>query len=487
MHTICVLSILGAFSRLVAGQEIAEIWQTLEDQSKLFAPLNLSQPATFSAAKASATADITVDETTAYQTVLGFGASLTDSAAQSLSQLKSKNAAAYSELLQKLFDPTFDASSAGITYLRVPLGASDFSNRSYSYDDTPGDTQLSKFNIAAAPSYVFEVLNDIQTINHELRVHVLPWSPPGWMKSSKTMNGGNFTSDMAETYAKYLLKALQGFDSEHVQVYAISIQNEVLNSNPTYPSCKMTYQDEGAIGTALRPLMNNNGFSAVKLIGYEHNWSGYKYPISLMKSYGDVFDGVSFHCYGGTVDDQDKFYQAYPNKDIHFTECTGMDGAAWWGDLSWQAENIFIGAIEHHAQNALVWNLISGEELPSSTSCGKDKKRNSCRAVVTANANGTYVLNEEYYNIAQAARAVIPRDVGGPFGKLIRSTVAPGNRTSNLHVNAFATGRAKAGDPTRYSLHVLNMAETGTYTIAFQGKQASYSFPKGLSTIGFYA
>ncbi|KAJ7500442.1 glycoside hydrolase family 30 protein [Mycena galericulata] len=484
MQAICALWILGMLSRFSIAQEIVDIWQTLYDQSRLFAPLNLSEPAVFTTTHASSISDITLDETTTYQTLQGFGASLTDSSAQSLSQLKSADPTTYTELLQKLFDPTFNASSAGITYLRVPFGASDFSNTSYSYDDTPEDTSLSNFNIDAAPSYVFDILNDIQAISNILRVHVVPWSPPGWMKDSKNINGGNFTPDMAETYAQYLLKALQGFESKGVHIYAISIQNEVLNSNPTLPSCKMTDDDEGAIGTALRPLMKINGFSAVKLIGFEHNWSSYKYPISLMDSYGDAFDGVAFHCYGGTVDEQDQFYQAYPNKDIHFTECTGMDGSDWWGDIQWQTENLFIGTIEHHAQNALMWNLISGEELPGSTSCqGTDGKPNACRAVVTLSKNGTYVLNQEYYSIAQAARAVIPRDAGGPFGRLIKSTVTP----DNLRVNAYATGRASTADPTRYSLHVLNVADTGTYTIAFRGKQLSYSFPMGLSTIGFYA
>ncbi|KAJ6630379.1 glycoside hydrolase superfamily [Mycena sp. CBHHK59/15] len=489
MHLVRGLAILVASLRLAVAQEIFDIWQTLHDQSSLFSPLNLSQPVTFTTVSSPVPADITIDETTSYQTVKGFGATLTDSSAQSLSNLKTQNSTAYWELLKKLFDPAFDASSAGISYLRVSLGASDFSATAYSYDDNPGDTSLSKFNIDAAPSYVFEVLNDIQDINNILKVHVVPWSPPGWMKDSGTVNGGNFLSNMSDTYAHYLLMALQGFESKGVHVYAISIQNEVLNTNPTLPSCKMTYQDEGAIGKVLRPLMNSNGFTSVKLIGFEHNWSSYQYPISLMGNFSDVFDGVAFHCYGGTVDDQDKFYQAYPNKDMYFTECTGMDGSDWWGDVQWQAENLFIGSIEHHAQTALLWNLISGAELPGASSCsGKDGQRNQCRAVVTLDPNNsTYVLNQEYYNVAQASRAVLPRDAGGAFGKLISSSVAPGNRTAGLRVNAYATTRVNKSDPTRYSLHVLNMADTGPHTVEFQGRQLSYNFPVGLTTLWFYA
>lgn len=47
----------------------------------------------------------------------------------------------------------------------------------YSFDDVSGDTSLSHFNINNAPSYLFEVLNDIQSINSILKIHLLPWSP----------------------------------------------------------------------------------------------------------------------------------------------------------------------------------------------------------------------------------------------------------------------------------------------------------------------
>ncbi|KAJ7684298.1 glycoside hydrolase family 30 protein [Mycena polygramma] len=484
MHIICFLPLLGALLRPTAAQQISDIRQTLHDKSQLFAPLNLSRPVTFTTS--SSTADITVDETTSYQTVKGFGATLTDGAAQTLSQLKAKNPTAYSDLLKKLFDPTFGAYSAGITYLRVPLGASDFSQTAYTYDDNPGDKQLAKFNIDAAPSYVFEVLNDIQGINNILKVHVCPWTPPGWMKTNTNKgDGGNFSPGMTTVFANYLLKALQGFESKGVHVYAISIQNEPLNQVASYPSCKMTYQDEGAIGKALRPLMKSNGFSAVKLIGFEHNWSSYSYPISLMKSYSDVFDGVSFHCYGGQVANQDNFFKAYPDKDIYFTECTGMDGGGWWGDLQWQTDNIFIGAIENHAQSALMWELVSGNELKTSSSCGKNGKKNQCRAVVTVNSDGTSVLKQEYYGIAQAAYAVLPQDAGGAFGQLIKSTVSA-KAAAHLRVNAFATARVKPTDPTRYSLHVLNTGGKGASTVSFRGKQFSYSFPEGVTTLHFY-
>jgi O-glycosyl hydrolase len=82
------------------------------------------------------------------------------------------------------------------------------------------------------------------------------------------------------------LKALQGFQSQGItSLYAISIQNEPENSNPTYPTALVSAAVEGQIGTVLRNLMNNNGFSKVKLIGYEHNWNDAGgYPVTLVCS-----------------------------------------------------------------------------------------------------------------------------------------------------------------------------------------------------------
>jgi hypothetical protein len=63
----------------------------------------------------------------------------------------------------------------------------------------------------------------------------------------------------------------------------ISTQNEPENSNPTYPTCKVSASQEASVGNTLRSLMNNNGFSNTKLIGYEHNWDDAGgYPVQLV-------------------------------------------------------------------------------------------------------------------------------------------------------------------------------------------------------------
>ena len=59
------------------------------------------------------------------------------------------------------------------------------------------------------------------------------------------------------------------------------------------------------------------------------------------------------------------------------------------------------------------------------------------------------------YAMAQASKAILPRDAGGPWGKRIGVSVG-GNLNWALRVGAFVTGRANSNDWLRYSLVVLN-------------------------------
>ncbi|KAI0821952.1 glycoside hydrolase [Trametes gibbosa] len=478
------------------GQQIYDIWTTTWDRAQAFAYTNLSpNPINFGSPGAIGQADITINDETLAQSMVGFGATLTDSSALLLNNLKNQNPSNYQSVLSTLFDPTDGANAAGFSYLRVPLGASDFSAKVYSFDDVAGDTSLSNFNINNAPSYLFSVIKDIQAINPYLKVHILPWSPPGWMKDSGTMNGGNFMSQYTAVYANYLLKALQGFQSKGINVYAIGIQNEPENSNPTYPTCKISASQEASIGTALRTLMIANGFSGVRIVGYDHNWSDAAgYPVQLLNDATSTFSGVAFHCYAGNFTQQDSFHNAFPSKEVYFTECTGEYGSDWWTDIKWYMENIFIGSVTHSAKSGLMWALAldgnGNPKLPGTSSCGTP-----CRPVVQINSDGSFQYHQEFYAMAQAGKAILPRDVNGPFGQRLHLTIG-GARAQGLIATAFVTGRVKSSDWQRYSLVVLNWDDRpdGTWnptaiqtTIEFRDAQATYTFPVGITTLWWYA
>ncbi|KAJ7215366.1 glycoside hydrolase superfamily [Mycena pura] len=524
MH-IVHLVLAATLGQSAAAQQIWDI--TKWDRTKLFTSLAPSTPINFVTPGPAASADIIVTETSVFQTINGFGGSLTDSSALTLNNLKTKNQANYWSILGHMFSVADGADASGFSYVRVPIGASDFSAKLYSLDDVSGDTSFNSFNINNAPSYLYSVLLDIISINPALKARALTsflhaLTPPAGAHSTMEParmdeNDRNnewrddtvepclcmcelsipLTSFNVESIAdsKYLLKAVQGFQGKGISVYAISVQNEPENSNPSYPTCTMTPAVEGQIGAALRTLLNQNGLSGVKLVGYEHNWNdAAAYPVTLMNDDGGSYDGVAFHCYQGTYTQMASFHNAWPSKNVYFTECSGTFGSDWWSDIKWYMDNLWVGSMANFAGVGLMYNLaLDGNGnpiLPGTTSCG-----GGCRPLVTVNSDGSFSYNQEFYAMAQASKAIIPKDAGGPWGRRIGVSVQ-GSLAWALRVAAYSTKRISSTDFNRYSIVVLNWDDSAsttwnpvdvTATIEFRGMQATYTFPVGVTTLWWFA
>ncbi|KAF9650955.1 glycoside hydrolase [Thelephora ganbajun] len=486
--------VLLTFVLPVTPQSIWDVWQTTWNGDRLFANVSPSTPITFTTSSTAASVDVQIDDNVYFQIMVGHGASLTDSSAKLFDQLKSQDSRNYWALIKQLFDPTDGRDSAGLSYLRVPLGASDFSDNLYTFA-SPTNDDLASFNVNNAPAYLFSTINDIQSVNPGIKVHLLPWSPPSWMKTSNSMNGGEFIDSFTNIYAVYLLKALQGFGDKGITAYAVGIQNEPENSDSTYPTCKFSSTQEANVGRVLRSLMDSNGFGSTKIIAYEQNWdnSG-QHPIQVLQQATPQFAGASFHCYAGNVDQQSGFQSAFPWKEVYLTECTGVFNTDWWSSIKWWMDNLYIGSVNNGAKAVLMWNIaLDGNGrplLPGTNSC----QNPPCRGVVTING-GNYTLNEEYYTMAQASRAITPRDPGGPWGQRIGVSVVGGDAWAP-RVTAFVTKRNNPLDWWRYSIVVLNWRDNAngtwdpqdvTASITFRGQQASFTFPVGVTTLWWYA
>jgi hypothetical protein len=138
-------------------------------------------------------------------------------------------------VLASLFDPY---AGIGINLLRQPMGATDFSaSGNYSYDDVPAgqtDPNLAQFSIAHAQTYLIPLLRLALSINPSLQVQALPWSPPAWMKTSGSMNGGNVVTTDFAVLAQYFTRFINDYQQQGVPIYAVSMQNEPLNSTSSY-------------------------------------------------------------------------------------------------------------------------------------------------------------------------------------------------------------------------------------------------------------
>jgi len=423
------------------------------------------QPAvTFTTGGSSSGPVITINDGTQYQQIDGFGASLTDSAAWVVSN--KLTAAQQSALWQSLFSPT---AGIGISFLRQPMGASDFAvGGNYSYDDVPTgqtDPNLANFSIAHDNAYIIPLLQQALAVNSAIKVVAVPWSPPAWMKTSGTMNGGDMNTAYFPSLAQYFVKFVQGYQQQSIPIYAVLPQNEPLNSNSSYPTEYLAATDEATfIGQSLGPALNTAGLSNVKILGYDHNWDQPTYPEALLanSSAASYLAGSAFHCYAGDVSAQSTVEAAYPNKGIWFTECSGTVGSTFASDLAWDTANLTIGATRNWARSVSLWNLALDQNSgPQNGGC------TNCRGVVTIDSStspATITNNVEYYVLGHLAKFVVP----GAY---------------RIDSNSFSHGGiedvAFKNPDGSIVLLVLNSGSGGNFTVSWNGQIFTYNLPAG--------
>ena len=140
---------------------------------------------------------------------------------------------------------------------------------------------------------------------------------------------------------------------------AITLQNEPLYTS-NYPSMSMSAtQQIDLIKNHVGPLFSANGLTT-KVLAYDHNWDNTAYPIQVLSDpvAAQYVTGTAFHAYAGDVSAETTVHDAFPNKDIYFTEITGGNWATNFADnIVWNFQNIFIGGTRNWAKTALLWNL----------------------------------------------------------------------------------------------------------------------------------
>jgi glucosylceramidase len=98
-------------------------------------------------------------------------------------------------------------------------------------------------------------------------------------------------------------------------------------------------------------------------------------------------------------------HDAFPDKSVWMTECSGGAWEADWNDaLAWMMRNLIIGTTRNWASGVVLWNLALDENSgPHLGGCG------DCRGVVTIDREtGEVTRNVEYYILAHASRFVRP-------------------------------------------------------------------------------
>ena len=208
---------------------------------------------------------VTIDPSTTYQTVDGFGPAITGATCYNLLQMSQADRTA---ILRKCFDPE---TGAGFSFIRVHIGGSDFSMDEYTCCDREG---IEFFAIPAVEKEgIFPVLKEILEINPEIRIMGSPWSCPKWMKGTvadpskpyDSWTGGRLNPAYYDDYAEYFVQWVTEMEENGFPIYAITMQNEPLNKGNSM-SLYMPWEDQLAfvkLGEASIGTWNYNFESCV--------------------------------------------------------------------------------------------------------------------------------------------------------------------------------------------------------------------------------
>jgi len=427
------------------------VWLTMPDKSALFYRQRVNLQF---AANTNSNPTIAVDTTQSYQTMDGFGYCLTGGSAQLMGRMSTTVRAA---LIKELF--ATDSTSLGISYLRVSIGASDLDASVFTYDDGPADPTLANFSLAPDKTYLIPVLKEILAVNPNIKILGSPWTAPSWMKTNNNSVGGSLLPQYYDAYARYFVKYIQGMKDNGIPIDAVTLQNEPLNPYNNPSLVMQATEQANFIKNNVGPAFRAAGITT-KIIAYDHNADRPDYPLTVFADAGanPFVDGSAFHLYGGTMDALTGVHNAYPAKNVYFTEQWTQAPGNFAADVPWHAANLVIAAPRNWSRNVLEWNLANDPSFGPHTPGGCTE----CLGAITINGD-VVTRNPAYYSIGHAAKFVRP-------GSVRVATNVP----TNLPNVAYKTPNGKR------ALMVVNTGNTlQNFNIQYKGKVVSTSLYAG--------
>lgn len=369
-------------------------WITSSDQSRL-----LQQQGTVSFGTNSGTnpSTVTINAGTTYQTMDGFGYTLTEGSCEVISGMA---ATQQNQLLNDLYNPV---TGLNANVVRISIAASDLSSSSYSYNETSGDVNMNNFSLNGPDlTYLIPILKKILVINPNIKILATPWSAPRWMKTNNSWFGGNLQTQYYAAYARYFVKYFAAMQAQGISIWGITPQNEPENPNNEPSMLMNSTEQKNFINQQLGPQMAAAGYGNIKIIAFDHNCDNTAYPIDVLNNSSYV-DGAAFHLYLGNISAMSTVRNA-TNKNVYFTEQYTGSGGSFSGDFGWHMQNVVIGSTNNWAKTVLEWNAANNSSLGPRTPGGC----NTCLGAITVNNSTSYTRNVAYYIIGQISKFVKP-------------------------------------------------------------------------------
>jgi len=351
----------------------------------------------------------------------------------------------------------------------------------------------------------------------ELRIVASAWTAPWWMKDIEEWyikgapannyqgTGGQLKPEYEETYADYLIKYLDRYRSEGVQIWGITPVNEPHGNNGQWESMHFTPETQnGFIKKYLGPKLQSSDNPRVKLLIYDQNRDGlehwtevilgdeetskYVYGTavhwyeSTFRVYEDVFERVNARFPGhgiihteGCIDDLGKpAPEGIGDPDLFQEEDWFDNDAFWWNDnatdwaytAKWEpgaddhpiytpvhryARNIIV-SIDHWLKGWIDWNVVLDRHG------GPNHVGNFCGAPIMIDTGTRQVYyTPVYYVLAQFSRTIRPGDHAVQTSKVLDGldedamhACATVNREGVLSVQLLNTTKEKIN----YSLKI---------------------------------
>lgn len=418
------------------------------------------------------------------QMIVGIGTSFTEASAFVLAHLESDRRLA-------VMESVYGEGGANFSMARAPIGATDFSVEGrYSYADVAGDETLAHFSIAPDkdgfsqakypgikdPSFdLLPMIKQAQAIkaaqkDASLNIVASAWTAPAWMKDIEDWyvpmtpendyrgHGGALKPQYVRTYAEYLIRYLDAYQSEGVDIWGLTPVNEPEGNNGLWESMHFTPESQNAfIKEHLGPALQASGHAGTKLLIYDHNRNHLEAWADAI--FGDpetapYVHGAAVHWYASTFkvyeDVLDRVHEKFPSFSIIHTEGT-IDGLGteapsgvldpvrfkesgwfdnddfWWNDnatdwaytATWApasddhpiytpvhryARNIIV-SLNHWIEGWIDWNVVLDARG------GPNHVGNFCGAPIMVDVESGHVYHTPIYHVlAQLSRTIRPGD-----------------------------------------------------------------------------
>jgi glucosylceramidase len=302
----------------------------------------------------------------------------------------------------------FGARGIRLAFVRVPMGASDFTHDGtpYSYADMPpgqSDPALTTFSVAHDDAYIVPVLRQARAINSRVKIIATPWSPPGWMKSNGSLDNIEYRGDLLpgayQPLADYFVRFLQAYAGRGIKVDAVTPQNEP-GLHSAYPGLNWPEPGQSRwIASNLAPTLRAAKLDT-RIYGYDFSWSGHPYATRLTAhpAVARAIAGVAWHCYFGDPRAMTWLHARVPRLEQIVTECSPHPRIP-----PGSTAEVLVASLRNWSSAVMLWNVA----LDSSGGPVQSSGCHHCTGVVTVDA-GTVGYSRDYYQLGQASSFIRP-------------------------------------------------------------------------------